>query len=118
MFDFLHKKRIPDGFHIPKWLLKEYFDIEEEQLQVETNLILEKLAQQVDELSKDDHSPITIWLAFQVMSDQLSETLSDSVEIYHKLAQGQLTPREALALTRLKQIEREFSEYDEDEDED
>jgi len=116
MFDFLHNRRIPEGFHLPKWMLKEYFGIEEEQLQVETNLILEKLTQQIDDLSHDDHSPITIWLAFQVMADQLSETLSDSVEIYHKLAQGELTAREALALTRLRQIERDY--YDEDEDED
>ncbi|HOA90684.1 MAG: hypothetical protein ACOX29_01150 [Bacillota bacterium] len=114
MFDFLYNRRIPDGFRIPKWILKEYFGIEEEQLQVETNLILEKLTQQIDDLSDDDHSPIAIWLAIQIMADQISETLSDSLEIYHKLAQGELTAREAIALTRLKQIEREFFEEDDE----
>jgi putative sterol carrier protein len=48
------------------------------------------------------------------MADQISETLSDSLEIYHKLAQGELTAREAIALTRLKQIEREFFEEDDE----
>jgi len=116
VFDFLHNRRIPDGFRLPKWLLKEYFGLDEEQLQTETNLILEKLAQQVDDLSDDEYTPIAIWLAFQIMSDQLSETLTDSVDIYHRLAQGELSPREAIALTRLKQLERDFSDSD-DEDE-
>lgn len=116
MFDFLHNRRIPDGFRLPKWFLREYFGIDDEQLQVETNLVLEKLAQQIDDLAEDDYSPISIWLAYQIISDQLSETLSDSVEIYHRLTQGELTPREAIALTRLRQIERELIDYDDDDD--
>ncbi len=116
MFDFLHNRRIPDGFRLPKWLLKEYFGLDDEQLRTETNLVLEKLSKQVEDLSDDEYSPISIWLAFQLLSDQLSETLNDSVEIYHRLAQGELTPREAIALTRLRQIERSLSDYDDDDD--